>query len=130
MNRTRQRGVSLIGMLLWGIAIVFVALFAMKLLPAYMEFFKVKKVLVDLGQDSEIKTMTNANIRDKFNKRSLIDDIHSIRSADLDITREKGLTIVSADYQFQTKLVGNVSLLVDFHASSDSGETRTIQQGE
>ena len=130
MNRTRQRGVSLIGMLLWGIAIVFVALFAMKLLPAYMEFFKVKKVLVDIGQESEIKTMTNANIRDKFNKRSLIDDIHSIRSADLDITREKGLTIVSADYQFQTKLVGNVSLLVDFHASSDSGETRTIQQGE
>lgn len=130
MNRKRQRGVSLIGMLLWGIIVVFVALLVMKLLPAYMEFFTIKKVLVDIGQEPEIKTMSNASIRDKFTKRSQIDNIHSVKSADLDITREKGVTVVSADYQFQTKLVGNISLLVDFSASSDSGESRTVQQGE
>jgi hypothetical protein len=130
MNRKRQRGVSLIGMLLWGIIIVFGAVLVMKLLPAYIEFFTIKKVLGDIGQDSEIKTMSSANIRDKFNKRSMIDDIHSVKAADLDIARDKGVTIVSADYSFQTKLVGNISLLVDFHASSDSAESRTIQQGE
>jgi hypothetical protein len=130
MNRKQQQGVSLIGMLLWGIVIVFVALVLMKLLPAYTEYFTIKKVLVDIGQDPEIKTMGNGGIRDKFNKRSLIDDIHSVKANDLDITKEGGVTVVSVDYPFQTKLVGNISLLVDFHASSDSGESRSVQQGE
>jgi hypothetical protein len=130
MNRKRQRGVSLIGMLLWGIVIVSGAVLFMKLLPAYIEFFTIKKVLVDIGQDSGIKTMSSASIRDKFSKRSMIDDIHSVKPGDLDISQDKGVTIVSADYTFQTKLVGNISLLVDFHASSDSAESRTAQQVE
>jgi len=130
MNRKQQHGISLIGMLLWGIVVVFAALLVMKLLPAYTEYFTIKKVLFDIGQDPEIKTMGNSAIRDKFNKRSLIDDIHSVKAGDLDITKEGGVTVVSVDYPFQTKLVGNISLLVDFHASSDSGETRTIQRGD
>ena len=130
MNRKRQHGVSLIGMLLWGIVVVFVALLVMKLLPAYVEYFTIKKVLVDIGQEPGIKTMSNASIRDKFLKRCQIDNIHSVKPADLDIQHDQGVTIVSADYQFQTKLVGNISLLVDFNASSDSGESRTVQQGD
>lgn len=130
MNRKQQRGVTLIGMLLWGIIIVFVAVLAMKLLPAYTEYFTIKKVLFDIGQDPEIKTMGNAAIRDKFTKRTMIDDIHSVKADDLEITKDGGRTVVSVDYPFQTKVIGNVSLLVDFHASSDSGESRTVQQGE
>jgi hypothetical protein len=130
MNRKQQRGVTLIGMLLWGIIIVFVAVLAMKLLPAYTEYFTIKKVLFDIGQDPAIKTMGNAAIRDKFNKRALIDDIHSVKPDDLEITKDGGRTVVSVDYPFQTKVIGNISLLVDFHASSDSGESRTVQQGE
>jgi hypothetical protein len=130
MNRKRQRGVSLFGMLLWGIVIVLGAVLVMKVLPAYIEFYTIKKVLVAIGQDPDIKTMSNASIRDKFNKRSQIDEIHSVKPENLEISREAGVTIVSADYSFQTKLFGNISLLVDFQASSDSGESRTVQQGE
>ncbi|HYP68913.1 MAG TPA: DUF4845 domain-containing protein [Thiobacillaceae bacterium] len=117
-------------MLLWGIVIVFGAVLVMKLVPAYVEFFTIKKVLVDIGQDPEINTMSNAAIREKFSKRSQIDDIHSVKPADLDISRDKGATIISADYPFQTKLVGNISLLVDFHATSDSAESRARQRGQ
>jgi hypothetical protein len=128
MNKRRQRGISLIGMLLWGIIIVIAAVLVMKLVPAYVEFFTIKKVLVDIGQDPEIRTMSNASIRDKFSKRAMIDTIHSVKADDLDISRERGLTVISVDYPYQMKLVGNVSLLVDFHASSDSPESRVRQQ--
>ncbi len=30
-----------------------------------------------------------------------------------------GVPVITADYEFRTKLVGNVSLVVDFSASSD-----------
>jgi hypothetical protein len=31
--------------------------------------------------------------------------------------------VISAEYEFRTKLVGNVSLVVDFSTSSDSSAT-------
>lgn len=128
MNRKAQRGVSLIGILLWGIVIVLVAILVMKLVPAYVEFFTIKKVLVDIGQDPEIDAMSNAAIRAKFEKRSEIDTIHSVKPDDLDISRNEGETIISADYDFKSKLVGNISLLVEFHPSSSSAEARVRRQ--
>jgi hypothetical protein len=100
----------------------------MKLIPAYTEYFTIQKILRDIGSDPNIKSLSNGEIRDKFNKRAMIDNITTVKSTDLDISRESGLTIVSVEYPFQTKLVGNISLLVEFAANSDSGESRTAHQ--
>ncbi len=118
INRKQQRGATLVGMLLWGIVIVFVALLAMKLIPAYAEFITVKKILSDIGSEASIKSMSNAEIRDRFARRAMIDNIDTVVPSDLRISREDGRTVVSVEYTFQTHLVGNVSLLADFNASS------------
>lgn len=120
INRQKQRGLTLMSLLFWGIVIIFFALLAMKLVPAYMEYFTIQKILKDMGGDPNIKSMSNGEIRDKFSKRAMVDNITTVKPADLDISRESGTTIVSVEYPFQAKLVGNISLLVDFSASSDS----------
>ena len=130
INQRQQRGITMIGMLLWGIVIVFVALVAMKLIPAYTEFLEIKKILKDIGSETGSKSMSNADIRDRFERRALVDNISVIKSADLKISRESGRTVVSVDYTFQTPLVANISLLADFSASSDSRESRIAQQLE
>ena len=120
INHRHQKGLTLISLLFWGVIIIFIALLAMKLIPAYMEYFTIQKILTDIGNDPNIKSMSNGEIRDKFNKRAMIDNISTVKAADLDIGRDGGQTIVSVEYPFQTKLVGNISLLVDFSASSSS----------
>ena len=120
INRQHQQGLTLISLLFWGIVIIFMALLAMKLIPAYTEYFTIQKILSDIGNDPNIKSMSNGEIRDKFNKRAMVDNISTIKASDLDIGRDGGQTVVSVEYPFQTKLVGNISLLVDFSASSDS----------
>lgn len=118
IKRRQQQGLTLISLLFWGIIIIFLALLAMKLLPAYTEYFAVQKIIKDLGSDPALKTMSNGDIRDKFSKRAMVDNVTTVKSEDLDISREGGTTVVSVEYPFQTKLVGNISLLVDFSASS------------
>ncbi len=120
INRQHQQGLTLISLLFWGIVIIFMALLAMKLIPAYTEYFTIQKILSDIGNDPNIKSMSNGEIRDKFSKRAMVDNISTIKASDLDIGRDGGQTVVSVEYPFQTKLVGNISLLVDFSASSDS----------
>ena len=121
IKRHQQHGLTMISLLFWGIVIIFIALLTMKLVPAYMEFLTIEKILTDIGSDPDIKGMSNGDIRKKFEKRAEIDNIHTIKSSDLVISRESGSTVVSVEYPYQTKLIGNVSLLVEFSAKSASG---------
>lgn len=127
INRRQQRGLSMVGLLLWGIAIVFVALVAMKLIPAYMEFMTIKKILTDIGSETGSKSMSNADIRDRFARRAMIDNISTVTPGDLKISRENDKTVVSVHYTFQTPLVANISLLADFSASSNGRESKVAQ---
>lgn len=127
INRRQQRGLTMVGLVLWGVVIVFVALVAMKLIPAYTEFMTVKKILNDIGSEAGVKNMSNEDIRDRFTRRAMIDNISTISATDLKISRENGKTVVSVEYTFQTQLAGNVSLLADFSANSDGRESKVAQ---
>lgn len=115
----RQRGISFLGMLFVGALIVLVAITAMRIVPAYTEFMTVKKVLKAMQQDP-LDTMTPKQIKDAFDKRASIDYISVVSSDDLSISRtDSGATVVSVEYQVVKPLAGNMSVLMDFSASSD-----------
>ena len=115
----KQRGVSMFGFLLIAILVIMFAMLAMKLIPAYVEFFSVKKILNAMGQDSEIKSMSNAEIRNSFAKRADTGYVTVVKPAELDIERAGGNVVISTEYEYRTPLVANISLIVDFKASSN-----------
>jgi hypothetical protein len=126
--KNNQRGLSMIGFLFVAVVLIFVAMLAMKLVPAYIEFFSVKKILTAMGQDSSLRSKSNAEIRSDFSKRADASYVEAVQSSDLTIERSSAGTVVSAEYEFRTKLLGNVSLVVDFSARSDgAGNTAQIE---
>jgi exopolysaccharide biosynthesis protein len=116
---SQQRGLSMIGFLFVAMVLVFIAMLAMKLVPAYIEYFSVKKILSTMGQESDLKSQSNADIRTSFSKRANVGYVTAVKPEDLTVDRSSGTPVISVDYEFRTKLVGNVSLVVDFSASSD-----------
>ncbi len=125
--RSAQRGLSMIGFLFVAILLVFVAMVAMKVVPAYIEFFSVQKILQSMGQDPALRSKTNTEIRSEFGKRASAGYVEAVQAEDLSIERSAAGTIVSADYEFRTKLIGNVSLVIDFSASSGEGSKEAIE---
>lgn len=117
--QSQQRGLSMIGFLFVAAVLVVVAMLAMKLVPAYIEFFSVKKILATMGQESDFRSKSNAEIRSDFVRRANVGYVTVVKPEDLTIDRSGGVPVVSADYEFRTKLVGNVSLVVDFSASTN-----------
>src|SRR5690554_568717 len=112
-----QRGMTFIGLVLTIAGVVFVAVIAMKMTPAYLEFMAVKKALNNISAQPEFRNMTNKQIYDAFNKSASIDDIDSITAKALIITQSDRGPVVTADYQVVVPLVGNVSALLEFYAS-------------
>jgi hypothetical protein len=114
-----QRGSGMTGFLLVILGLVVVGIFTIKLVPAYIEFFSIKQVLVSMGQSSGIRAKSNDEIRTDFERRASIDSIETVKPSDLMIDRSSGFPVISAEYEFRTPFVGNVSLVINFSASTD-----------
>ncbi|MCB1955906.1 MAG: DUF4845 domain-containing protein [Rhodocyclaceae bacterium] len=114
----RQKGMTLIGLLLTGIGLALVFLLGMKTVPAVTEFAAVKRVINAVAESADPGTSTVPGIRKDFDLRATVDDIKSVRGADLDITKRSGRVEISVAYSRKVPLVANVSLLLEFEARS------------
>lgn len=126
--QTRQRGLSMIGFLFVAGILVFIAMLAMKLVPAYIEFSSVKKILSAMGQESDLKSKSNAELRNDFMKRANVGYVTVVKPEDLSIDRRGGgVPVVTVEYAFRTPLVGNLSVIADFSASSNPNAVAQVE---
>lgn len=115
--RKKQLGVSLKGLIIWlGIG-GFLVVMAAKLFPYYVEYFTVKKMLAAMEQSGDLNG-TVRDIRNSFDKRNAIEDVKSVRPDDLEITKEGGQAVVTANWSVRVPLVANISACIDFMATT------------
>ena len=112
-----QRGVTLVGMIVACIVIVIVAIGGLKIAPAYIEYFKVKKAVKAVAQANPAATV--GEIRYAFQLRQAIDDIDVIGPKDLEVTKEGNEVVVSFAYPKRIPLFGNVNVVIDFAGASN-----------
>jgi hypothetical protein len=113
--RTHQRGVTLTGLLIWSFAAIIVALFALKLVPAYIEFLTAKKAIYAIASSGPGSV---AEVRRAFEARATIDDINAVKSSDLEVTKDGRQLVISFSYRKEMPLVANIGLYIDFRADS------------
>lgn len=114
-----QQGISLPGLLTWSVAIILVAILGMRLIPSFIEFAAVKRALVTIASDSELRDAGAREIRLAFDKRAAVDDIKSVSGSDIVIRKQDEQLILNISYIVKKPLFANLSLLIDFDAASD-----------
>ncbi len=124
----KQRGMTFISLVLMIAAIVFVAVIGIKLYPAYVEYFAIKKAFASLKTQMGNGNMSKTEIVSAFDRQQAIDDFKSVQGKDLVIEQSPEGTVVSVEYQVVTPLVGNVSALMDFSLSTDEHATPAASQ--
>jgi Tfp pilus assembly protein PilE len=113
---SRQRGVTLFGLLFWAVIVGFLALIGMRVLPALNEYFTIKRAVNKIASEGS----TVAEIRSAFEKQKDIEySIASITSKYLIITKENDKVVVSFAYDKEVELVSPVFLLIKFEGRSN-----------
>jgi hypothetical protein len=120
--RSKQTGITMIGILFIGMLVVFAALVAMRMVPAYIEYGTIVKVLRAMSNDPDLKTMSIKEIRNSYARRASIDNITAVNSEDLEISKDGGEVVVEATWSAKKPIVGNVSVVMDFTASTAKGK--------
>jgi len=113
-----QDGFTLTGLVVVSALLIVVALVGMKVVPAYMEFLSVKKVLAAMKQEP-LDTMSKSEIMKSFDKRANVAYISVVKGSDLTIEKTSTGTAVNVEYQVIRPIAGNLSVLIDFSTASD-----------
>jgi hypothetical protein len=114
------------GILIILILVVFAAIVGMKLTPAYIEYFTVRKAVTSIVQSGELRGGTVADVRRAFDRRATIDDISVITAADLEVTKDGNEIVIAFAYQKKIPLFYNISVLIDFAGTTKPARTKSI----
>lgn len=118
--RNKQRGVSFPVIFLIGVVLALGAVGGMKIGPAYADFNTAKKTIIAVAA-SEGRTGSVTEIRKAFDRRATVDNISVVSGQDLDVSKDGGEVVISFAYTQKIPLFANVSLLIDFAASTAPG---------
>ena len=114
----KQRGVSLMGAIFWMVLIAVVGVSAAKLMPAYIDYFAVKKIFAAMEKNGETKGTVVA-IRDAFDRRNQIDGVRALNGRDLEISKAGGETVITAAWSQKVPMMNNLSACMDFVVTTE-----------
>lgn len=111
------------------IALIFIGLIAVALLalgfrvvPAVVEYIAIERAVQKIKNEGS----TVREIQSAFERHRTIDDITSITSQDLDITKEGDRIVISYAYQKKIPILDNVSLVIDFAGTTRDRQARAV----
>ena len=111
--KTKQRGISFIGILFVGGVLAFAGVIAAQVFPTLVEFQAITKAA---SKSKDGKTVPE--VRAIFDKAAQIDDIKSITGKDLDVSKEGDKTVVSFAYNKEIHIGGPAYLLLKYTGKS------------
>jgi hypothetical protein len=119
MNLGRnQQGMTFLG---WVIVLVLVggiALIVMKLVPLYMESFKVDSALKSIVEQPNLKDESTADIYKQFVRRMNVEDVNRFNDRNVrkfvTVDKKGPHVTITVEYQAKAELYDNLSLVADF----------------
>ena len=111
-SRTNQRGMTAIGWLIVLAMIGFFVLLALRMAPAYLEFYKVVSTLNSIEEQSGFSSP--GEIRKLLERRFDINYVDTITPQDVIIKPKGDVYNVTASYEQREHVMANVYVVMDF----------------
>ena len=116
-----QRGLTFLSIIFILGLIAFFVLLTLKIAPIYMNHSKVVNALAALENMPDIDVMSKREIQMSLNKRFNMNYVEKVGGDEITITKSSNYTKVEIEYEVVEKLVGNLSVLVEFSDSFEAG---------
>ena len=112
--KAKQKGVTIVGFILFGGLVVLLAIEAARAYPALLEFYQVERAIVSATQ----KANNPADIRKIFDANAVVNNISSVAGRDLEIEKAGNGYVASVSYTAWINLFKNVNIVIEFTATS------------
>ncbi len=120
--KEKQQGLTLITIVFILAILGFFVLLGLKIGPIYMNHSKVVNALVAVENMVDVETMSKHEIISSLNKRFGMNYVDKVTDEDITITKHDDYLKVAIVYERVEKIMGNLSVLVEFDESFEAGE--------
>jgi len=114
-RRDRQGGLSLFGLLFFGIVLVMFVVVGMRVLPTALEYLAIKRAVDNMAKSGETDIPA---LQRAFDRAAAIDDITTLQGKDLKYTRNGQVVTISFEYEKRIPLVGPASLVLAYEGTA------------
>ena len=119
--RKHQRGISFLGLIALVGILGFAAVIGLKLIPIYMDSWKIDGVMEAVISDPDINEQTRKEVIESMLKRLDIDAVDAVNYSNykesMTVTKAKNTTTINIWYRVETPLIGNLYLVAEFDKS-------------
>lgn len=120
MNRlVRQRGISLLSLLIVLSVSAFFLNCAIRLIPIYVDNITVRSALSRLGEDATLSTMTKSEIRRKLDKHFEVNNIRGKPAQSISVEKTVSTTFINVNYEERVNIIFNIDAVVVFKNQLD-----------
>jgi len=118
-----QRGLTFLSILFILGLLAFFVLLTLKIAPIYMNHSKVVNALSAVESTPDVETLSKRDILVSLNKRFGMNYVENVDKNDIEIIKQGDYVRVEIVYERVEKIIGNLSVLVQFDESFEAGET-------
>ena len=113
-----ERGITMIGLLLWAIVVAFVALIIVRVLPTINEYSTIVRAVQKIAKEAPA---TVAQAREAFERQKEIEySISSITGKDLQVSKENDKVVIRFAYDKEVEVFDPVFLLIKYRGEGRS----------
>jgi hypothetical protein len=114
--RGRQRGITMFGLLFWGIIVAFFGYLLVRALPTVNEYATIQRTVDKIAREDPVSV---AQARQAFDRQKDIEySISSISGKDLLVTKEDDKVVIGFAYEKEIPIMGPVYLLLKYEGRS------------
>ena len=117
-RRTRQRGLTAIGWIFLLIIFGFFTVIGLKLIPIYIESFKIDAAIEGVISDPEVSRQSKRDIILAVTRRLDIDEVDLFDERNykdyMTVKKQQDKVSITVRYRAERELLGNLSVVADF----------------
>jgi len=114
IQRTKQEGMTFIGLVIVLAIVGMVVLSVLKVFPVYMEHLAVKTSMEAIETDPGVKNMSVSKVRELFRKKLDMNQVNSVTAGQAKIGRSISDLTFSIEYEVRKDYFANIDIVLSF----------------
>jgi len=118
----RQAGMSFIGIFVLVSMLLFIGLFALKVVPGYVEFMTVSSIVDDTQTDAELMKSPKSKVLDSIDIAYRQNNLWDLKAKDtIKLTKDRALGYkVEVEYEKRSNLFSNIFVVTEFKKEAEA----------
>jgi hypothetical protein len=109
-----QAGASTLATIMVLLCAALLLVFAVKIIPIYVDDYTVRGLLENLQEDEETRTLTVRQLQERIQRRMSVNNVEVIDAKDIKLVQDGQRMSMAVAYEVRTSLFQNIDAVVHF----------------